>query len=59
MSCYVDLTIDVTILPQFNKIKEISDLSIAILADGLDFGFKKMQYKQHMKVGIIRLKLTK
>ena len=54
-----NLTIDVTILPQFNKIKEISDLSIAILADGLDFGFKKMQYKQHMKVGIIRLKLTK
>ena len=41
MSCYVDLTVDVTKLPQFDKIKEISDLANAILADGVDFGFKK------------------
>ena len=38
MSCYVDLTVDVTKLPQFDKIKEISDLANAILADGVDFG---------------------
>ena len=49
MLCYADLTVDVTKLPQFEKIKEISDLSNAILADGVDFGYKKMQY---MKVKI-------
>ena len=38
MSCYVDLTVDVTKLPQFDK---ISDLANAILADGEDFGYKK------------------
>ena len=38
MSCYVDLTVDVTKLPQFDKIKNISDLANAILAD---FGYKK------------------
>ena len=41
MSCYVDLTADVTKLPQFVKIKDISDLANAILADGVDFGYKK------------------
>ena len=41
MSCYIDLTVDVTKLPQFDKIKEISDLSNAILANGVDFGYKK------------------
>ena len=41
MSCYVDLTVDVTKLPQFDKIKENSDLANATLADGVDFGFKK------------------
>ena len=41
MSCYVDLNVDVTKLPQFDKIKEISDLANAILADGEDFGYKK------------------
>ena len=41
MSCYVHLTADVTKLPQFDKIKEISDLANAILADGVDFGYKK------------------
>ena len=40
MSCFVDLTVDVTKLPQFDKIKEISDLANAILADGVDFGYK-------------------
>ena len=41
ISCYIDLTVDVTKLPQFDKIKEISDLSNAILANGVDFGCKK------------------
>ena len=41
MSCYVDLTVDVTKLPQFDKIKDISDLANAILVDGVDFGYKK------------------
>ena len=41
MSCYVDLTVEVTKLPQSDKIKEISDLANAILADGEDFGYKK------------------
>ena len=40
MSCFVDLTVDVTKLPQFDKTKEISDLANAILADGVDFGYK-------------------
>ena len=37
---YVDLTADVTKLRQFDKIKEISDLANAILADGVNFGYK-------------------
>ena len=41
MPCYVDFTNDVTKLPQFDKIKEISDLENAILADGVDFGYKR------------------
>ena len=49
MSCYVDLAVDVTKLSQFDKIKEISNLAIVTLADGLDFGSKKMLYKQRMK----------
>ena len=59
MSCYVNLTVDVTKLPQSDKIKEISDLANAILADGVDFGYKKMRYKQHIKERLIRLKLIK
>ena len=41
MSCYVNLTNDVTKLPQFDKIKNISDLANAILANGVDFGYKE------------------
>ena len=44
-------------LPQSHKIKEISDLANAILPDGVDFGYKKTSYKQHMKERIIRSKL--
>ena len=46
MSCYVDLTVDVTELPQSDKIKEVLDLANAILADSVDFGYKKMPCKQ-------------
>ena len=59
MSCYVDLTVDVTKLPQSNQIKKNSDLANAILPDGVDFGYKKMPCKQHMKERCILLKLTK
>ena len=37
----VDLIVDVTKLPQFDKIKEISDWGNAILANCVDFGYKK------------------
>ena len=50
MLCYVDLTVDVTILPQFDKIMEILDLANAILANGVDFGYKKMRYNQHLTI---------
>ena len=40
-SCYVDLTIDVIQLPQFDKIKKISDLANAIWANSVVFGHKK------------------
>ena len=41
MSCYVDLTVDVTKQPQSDNIKEISDLGNANLGDNVDFGYKK------------------
>ena len=41
MSCYVDLAIDVTKLPKSDKIKEISDLTNAILAAAEGFSYKK------------------
>ena len=47
MSCYVDLTVHVTKLPQFDKIKDILDLANAILADGVDFGYKKNENKTY------------
>ena len=59
MSCYVGLTVDVTNLPQSDKIKEISHLANAILADGVYFGYKKTPYKQHMKERPTVLKLIK
>ena len=59
MSCYVHLAADVTNLPQSDKIKEISHLTNAILADGVYFGYKKMAYKQHMKERPTLLKLIK
>ena len=45
MLCYVNLTVDVKKLPQFDKIKEASDLENAILADAVDFDYKTTLYK--------------
>ena len=59
MSCHVDQFVDVTKLPQFDKIKEISDLANASLADGADFGYKKTLYKQRLKEKAMQLKLMK
>ena len=59
MSCYIDLVVDVTKLSQFDKIKEISDSANAILADGVDIGYKKMPYKQSMKERAMHLKSMK
>ena len=57
MSCYVDLVVDVTKLLQFDKIKKISGLANAILADGVNFGYKKILYKQRMKKRDMQLKI--
>ena len=59
MSCYVDLTVDVKKLLQFDKIKEVSDPAKAILPDGMDFGYKKMLYKQNLMERAMHFKLTK
>ena len=40
MSFYVDVAVEVTNVLQLYTIKEISDLLNAILADGVDFGYK-------------------
>ena len=56
MLYYVDLTVDVKILPQFDKIKAISDRAKAILADGVDFGYKKTLYKQCLTKRAMHLK---
>ena len=43
MACYVDLTVDITKLPNYAKIKQTSDLATAILRDGVDFGYGKKE----------------
>ena len=45
ISSYVDLTLDVKKLPQFDKIKEILDLAILVFGFGMFFGYKKTPYK--------------
>ena len=37
MACYVDLTVDITKLPNYTKIKQTSYLANAILRGGIDF----------------------
>ena len=41
MFCYVDLVVDITKVSQFDKIKEISDLTNAILVDVFGFGYNE------------------
>ena len=41
MTCYVDLTGDITKLVNYTKIKQTSDLGTAILRGGVDFGYGK------------------
>ena len=41
MASYVDLAVDVSKLSKFDKIKKMSDLANAIVADGVNFGYKK------------------
>ena len=43
MVCYVDLTIDITMLPNYAKIKQTSDLANAILRGSIDFGYGKKE----------------
>ena len=43
MTCYVDLTVDITKLPNYAKIKQASDLATAILRGGVDFEYGKKE----------------
>ena len=43
MACYVDLTVDITKLPNHAKIKQTSDLATAILRGSVDFGYGKKE----------------
>ena len=39
LTCYVDLSVDITKLPNYAKIKQMSDPANAILRGGVDFGY--------------------
>ena len=41
MTCYVDLTVDVTKRSNYAKVKQSSGLATAILRGGVDFGYGK------------------
>ena len=43
MTCYVDLTVDITKLPNYAKIKQTSDLANAILGGDIDFGYSRKE----------------
>ena len=43
MTCYIDLTVDITKLVNCAKIKQTSDLATAILRGGIDFGYGKKE----------------
>ena len=43
MACYMDLTVDITKLPNYAKIKQTSYLANAILRDGVDFGYGRRE----------------
>ena len=59
MSHYADLTVDVKKLLQFDKTNKIPDLANAILAGGVDFGYKKTLYEQRLTETAMHLKLIK
>ena len=39
MACYMDLTVDITKLPNYAKTKQTSDLENATLRDDVDFEY--------------------
>ena len=43
MTCYVDLTVDITRLPDYAKIEQTSDLANALLRGGVDFGYRRKE----------------
>ena len=43
MACYVDLTVDITRLPNYAKIEQTSDLANALLRGGVDFGYRRKE----------------
>ena len=43
MTCYVDLTVFITKLPNYAKIKQTSDLANAILRGGVGFGYSRKE----------------
>ena len=43
MTCYIDLTVDNSKLPNCAKLKQTSDLANAILRGGVDFGYGRKE----------------
>ena len=43
MACYLDLTVDITKLPNYTKIKQVSDLATVILRGNVNFGNGKKE----------------
>ena len=43
MACYVDLTVNITKLPNYAKIKQTSDLANAISRSGVDLGYGRKE----------------
>ena len=66
MFCYVDLVVNVTKVSQFDKIKESSDLTNAILVDVFDFGYNENAVQltfgdktYHFKINRIKPSISK
>ena len=43
MTCYLDLTVDITMLPNYAKIKQTFDQANAILRGGIDFEYGRKE----------------
>ena len=41
MTCYVHLTVNITNMPKYDRIKEIHNLATVILSGGIDFSYGK------------------